>query len=131
MPMHSWIVAALALPLMAGTALAQEGDGHALYDQYCSTCHQKTGAGIQRGSGMQPYYPPLAGNFFLMGNETQLATLLLRGRAGMPTWAALTDDQIAKIATYARSAWGNKASPITPDTIAKTRKTLAPTPLGD
>jgi mono/diheme cytochrome c family protein len=45
----------------------------------------------------------------------------------MPTFGPeLTDVQIATILTYVRSAWGNQASAVTPDMVAKVRTSAAP-----
>jgi mono/diheme cytochrome c family protein len=40
----------------------------------------------------------------------------------MPAWGpSLSDAEIAAVATYIRSSWGNKALPITAETVAKAR----------
>jgi mono/diheme cytochrome c family protein len=41
----------------------------------------------------------------------------------MPPWRpTLTDEQIAAVATYVRNSFGNKASAVKPETVAKIRK---------
>jgi mono/diheme cytochrome c family protein len=39
----------------------------------------------------------------------------------MPPLSALTDDQLSAILTYVRQAWGNAASPISPETVKARR----------
>jgi mono/diheme cytochrome c family protein len=40
----------------------------------------------------------------------------------MPAWGtALSDEQIAAVATYIRSAWNNRAGPVSIEIVAKVR----------
>ena len=97
--------------LAAGGAQAQPAasDGETLFTQNCSACHQITGKGIPGA------FPALAGDAFVMGPPGAVVTVVLNGRGGMPTFGKdLSNDEIAKILTYVRSSWGNKASPVTP-----------------
>jgi mono/diheme cytochrome c family protein len=98
--------------------------GAALYMGYCSGCHQATGAGIAGA------FPPLAGNKAIVapdpGNVLQAVLLGVPaqfGHGAMPSFAAQLDDQqIAAIANYVRSSWGNSAPPnATAATVAKLR----------
>ena len=108
------VLAALAA-LIAGPAFAQES-GQAQFLSTCSACHQPTGLGIKGA------FPALAGSAFVQGDATAVATLVLNGRAGMPRFKAdLTDQQIAAVLTYVRSAWGNHAGPVTPALVAAAR----------
>jgi len=43
----------------------------------------------------------------------------------MPAWKSLTDDEIAALATYVRSTWGNSASAVTAATVARERERTA------
>ena len=87
-----------------------------LFAQNCSACHQLTGKGV---SGA---FPALAGDAFVQGPPDKVATLLLNGRGGMPSFRADLDDRkIAAVLTYVRSAWGNHAAKIEPATVAKVR----------
>jgi hypothetical protein len=48
------------------------------------------------------------------------------GSAVMQPWdKTLTDQKIADVVTYERSAWGNKGSPVTAEGVAALRKELA------
>ena len=111
-------IAALALVATAGLAQAEE-TGEQLYLKKCAACHQANGQGLPNP------IPPLMGSGYLQGEPNDTATLVLRGKAGMPAFHLfLSDDQLSKILTYARSAWGNSASPVTPEDVAAARKQL-------
>jgi mono/diheme cytochrome c family protein len=44
----------------------------------------------------------------------------------MPPWGGvLKDPELAAVLTYVRSAWGNKAAPVTPATVAAIRAATA------
>ena len=48
------------------------------------------------------------------------------GTAVMQPWEkTLTNEKIADVVTYERSAWGNKGSPVTAEGVAALRKELA------
>ena len=94
-------------------------DGKAIFTKNCAACHQVTGRGIQGA------FPPLAGSAFVMGAPSQVATVLLKGRGGMPDFSAsLEDEQIAAVLTYARTSWGNKAEPISAADVTAVRGAL-------
>ena len=46
----------------------------------------------------------------------------------MPTWGALPDDQLARILTYVRRAWDQRADPIDAATIKRIRHASADHP---
>jgi cbb3-type cytochrome c oxidase subunit III len=99
--------------------------GAALFAAKCSACHQSAGQGTDM-------FPPLAGNpVVTSADPTQMIAVIVNGRSGplqvngktyngtMPTWKGqLTNADIASVATYVRSAWGNTASPVTEDQVA-------------
>ena len=125
-------IAALALlggGLLAGQAVAQP-TGKELFEMNCSACHQVTGMGVPGA------FPALAGNAFVQGPATPVATTVLNGRGGMPSFRDdLSRAQIATILTYVRSAWGNKAPPIDEATVTAapggvTGPVEPPSPLG-
>ena len=106
---------------LAGASLAAQAEesGEQLYLKKCAACHQPTGLGLPNP------IPPLKGSGYLQADPDDTATLVLRGKAGMPAFHMfLADDQISKILTYARHAWGNEASPVTPEEVAKAREKL-------
>ena len=128
------IVFALAAPalLMQGDrASAQATDaaaGQRVYGQYCLGCHNEA------GTGNPGVYPPLDGSEWVNTTPNRLLYILLHGMTGpvsvageeynslMPGWAAaLKDEEIAAVATYIRSAWGNFSSAITTEQVAAAR----------
>jgi mono/diheme cytochrome c family protein len=112
----------LALAAAAGQAQAQTQavDGKALFAKNCAACHQATGAGIPGA------FPALKGNTFVQGDPAIVIATVLKGRAGMPAFAAsLDDDKLASVISYVRSAWGNQAAAVTPADVAATRTTAS------
>jgi cytochrome c6 len=111
-----------ALPLfvlLAAFGAAAEDSGQALYQKNCAACHQAEGQGVPHP------VPPLAGSPILLGDESALAVLVLRGKAGMPAFHRFIDDaKLSAILTYARGAWGNGAPPVSPEVLAEARKRL-------
>ena len=104
-------------------------DGEALFQQNCATCHQANGMGVQGA------FPPLAGSSWLTETEEIPIMVVLKGLQGeievkgevyngqmIALGEMLNDDKIAAILSYARSAWGNQAPAITPETVATIRK---------
>lgn len=94
-----------------GPAVSVSDAGSALYVQNCASCHQLDGQGI---AGK---IPPLAGNGAVKAHGPQdIVTVVLSGLPAtetfgpMPSFAAtLSDGQIAEIANYVRTRWGNNA----------------------
>jgi mono/diheme cytochrome c family protein len=100
------LAAAFGLTVFAGVTMAQP-DGAALYADNCSGCHQLTGKGIPGA------FPSLAGDPFVVGRPEPVASTVLNGRGGMPTFGKdLADDEIAAILTFVRSSWGNHGAAI-------------------
>jgi len=119
-----------AKPAAKAAAAAQEKlpDGKQVYATTCAACHQATGEGV---AGV---FPPLAGSEWVTGDEAKLARIILHGVTGpievagetfngmMPPWGpTLKDPDIAAVLTYVRSAWGNKAAPVTAAKVAAIR----------
>lgn len=115
----------MAPPAPVAVAPAGESD----YIAQCSTCHQAD------GNGMAGAYPPLAGAEVpnLASPNRQIA-IILKGMTGPVTVKGteyngvmtgfeqtLSDDQIAAIATYERSSWGNTGSAVTAAMVAEVR----------
>lgn len=108
--------------------------GAAIYYQYCVSCHRYDG----KGQGL--YHPGLAGNpVMLDADPSSLINLTLNGSQriksaeewhpyGMPFFRLLLDDQeIADVLTFIRKAWGNNASAIGVQDVARIRKETDPT----
>ena len=125
-------VALMSASHTRGAAAAPAPDGKALFASKCAACHQATGL----GGGP---YPPLAANADVTAADTSnLILTVLNGRSGpiqvngktfsgtMPTWKdQLSNDDIAAVLTYVRSAWTNSASAVTAAQIAAARNPTA------
>jgi mono/diheme cytochrome c family protein len=83
-----------------------------VYVDHCAGCHQPHGTGIA-GS-----IPPLAGNPAVTAAEPyNVIAVVLQGLpssgsyGAMPSFAGrLSDDEVADLANYVRTSWGNKAA---------------------
>ena len=98
--------------------------------QRCMACHQATGAGIPGA------FPPLAGSEFVNGPADRMVAIILHGMQGPITVAGATynslmmaygtgvemsDDQVANVATYVRSNFGNTGSAVSAADVARVR----------
>jgi mono/diheme cytochrome c family protein len=85
--------------------------GARLYIEHCMCCHQAKGKGIPGG------FPSLIGNGTVVAADpADMLNVMLRGipiaRGSMPSFAGiLNNEQIASIANYLRTSWGNTANP--------------------
>lgn len=123
MRLRDYLAAALAvlgaalLPVRAASAQGMEGKD--LFAKNCAACHQPTGKGIPGA------FPALAGNGFVQGPPNEVATVLLKGRGGMPDFSGSLDDgEIAQVLSYVRSSWGNSAAPLHAEDVAALRSSL-------
>lgn len=111
-------------------------DGGQIFAGNCAACHQPTGLGVPGA------FPPLAGSEYVQGPPERLARILLWGINGhlevkgapyngaMPAWSAVLDDaQIAAVASYVRSQWGNTQPALTPNLVATERAAARSAPL--
>lgn len=105
--------------------------GRAVYENVCALCHNVD------GSGKPNQAPPLAGSEWVTGDVVRLIHIPLAGVQGPMTvkgqqWnlampamgAALPDEDVAAVLTYMRQSWGNKASEVTTEQVAKVRQEL-------
>jgi mono/diheme cytochrome c family protein len=87
--------------------------GANLYIDHCVGCHQSMGRGIPG------VFPPLAGNGVVLASDPAdiLKIIVLgvppqSGLIAMPSFAgSMSDQQIAWLANYVRTSWGNTAAP--------------------
>ena len=103
------------------------GEGEALYDTHCATCHLPTGKGsIETG-------PALAGNPVVQAADAaSLINVILSGpelpnpppvqRTRMePYEGSLSDAEIAALASFLRSTWGHRSGAVSADQVAAQR----------
>lgn len=101
----------------AAPAEAPPADGAKLYATNCAACHQPN------GNGLPPAFPALAGAALVTGDQGPLIEVLLKGRPGtaMAPFGHLSNADVAAVATYIRSSWGNAAGAVSPDAVAAAR----------
>ena len=93
--------------------------GKTVYDVRCASCH-----GAQ-GEGKPPHWPPLANNQSIeMESAVNPIRMVLNGGYppstkgnprpyGMPPFAGLlSDNEVAAVVSYIRTAWGNRGTPV-------------------
>jgi mono/diheme cytochrome c family protein len=93
--------------------------GERVYQLNCLACHQANGSGVPNMA------PPLRKTSFVLGDKTKLIDIVLNGfnedvaiegeyySNPMPSFQHLSDDEIAKVLTYIRSNFENKAVSVT------------------
>lgn len=126
------MVMALSGLLIASAPAEAQADGAKVYATVCSSCHQATGQGVPGA------FPPLAGSEWVTGDETRIVKIILHGVTGeidvagemfagmMPPWGGGLDDaEIAAVATYVRSNFGNEAPAVTAETVKRIRAEFA------
>ncbi|OJA79152.1 alcohol dehydrogenase [Burkholderia ubonensis] len=119
--------AAAANALQAGDA---SKPGAAVYRDNCMACHRSDGRGYTR------VFPALGGNPVVQGDDpTSLIHVVLEGGALQGTHAApsaftmppfgwrLSDQEVADVANFVRTSWGNTGAPVSAAQVAKVRKT--------
>lgn len=121
-------------PRVSAPALAEEvrswlRQGARIYKQHCQDCHGDA------GQGAPGIYPPLAGNRAVtMTPPINAIRSVLNGGYppvtkgnprpyGMPPFAqVLHEGEVARVLSYIRNAWGNRASLVTPIQVDKSRE---------
>jgi mono/diheme cytochrome c family protein len=110
---------------------AERSSGGRIYMDSCAACHRLS------GSGENLAFPTLAGNPAVLSSDpSSLIAVILTGArtpatAGAPTGLAMPDfgwryddADIADLATFVRSHWGNGAGPVAVAQVASVRKQL-------
>ena len=114
--------------IMAGSAT---GPGASFYIDSCAACHRQNGQGASR------VFPSLANNPMVLASQPDsLIAVVLNGSRlpstasapsplAMPPFAWRYDDeQVAELATFVRSSWGNNASAVTAEQVKAVRHNL-------
>jgi len=114
---HRVIAAALAFLSLSSVPGLASPDGAAVYTSArCFACHGQMGDG---GVG-----PRLAGDRMLAISQFVAARILL-GTSVMPAFSDnLKDEEIAAVATYVRTNWGNQFGSVSAADVQATRKLL-------
>ena len=130
-PYHSLAELQRFQPRSGDDAVLQRG--RVLFEQNCALCHNPD------GMGKPAQAPPLAGSeWVLAAGVNRLIRIPQVGLVGPievkgQTWnlnmAAMgvmySDEDLAAVLSYIRSAWGNKASVVTAEQVKKVRAELA------
>ena len=127
------VEAPAATPSFVPADAARLARGAQLYVDQCATCHGRSGEGGALPDG-RLVVPALAGNRLVtMDPPANLVRAIAlggwgaptAGRArpyGMPPFAhVLSDDEIGAVASYLRSSWGARASPLSAFDVARWR----------
>jgi mono/diheme cytochrome c family protein len=101
--------------------------GETVYGEVCAACHQAAGTGVAGA------FPPLAGAGGYYGDAANHAKIIVHGLQGeivvlgttyngaMPPQGALSDYDIAAVATYERHSWGNNDGIVLPADVKAVR----------
>jgi mono/diheme cytochrome c family protein len=116
---------------------AQMQEGETIYRNLCSTCHGEDARGVALGGAQEGTMmsPPLAGSPRVTGHRDYVIKTLLHGLTGpldgrtftqvMLPMGAQNDQWIAAIASDIRNEFGNSASFVTPEDVARVRAATA------
>ncbi len=103
------------IPNKQWTAAELIARGEKVYAANCQACHQANGQGVAGA------FPALAGSKVVANTPDQIA-ILLNGKNAMPSWKALSDVELAAVATYTKNAFGNKSGEVQPAEFKAARK---------
>ncbi|ONC04321.1 cytochrome-c oxidase [Burkholderia pseudomallei] len=94
--------------------------GEEVYKANCAACHQPNGKGVGA-------FPALDGGKIVNGPIAGHLEQVLKGKGAMPSWASLSDLDIASVITYERNSWGNhKGDSLQPKQVADARNGKLP-----
>lgn len=106
--------------------------GARLYLDNCAACH------FVSGKGAPEIFPELQGNAMVLGKDASpLVSVILNGTSvpstsrrpmhlAMQGYAdRLSDEEVATLASFVRSGWGNQAGPVSARQVAKVRSAAA------
>ncbi|WP_300567156.1 cbb3-type cytochrome c oxidase subunit II [Flavobacterium sp.] len=114
-------------PVITGEENSKSGakkyDGKSLYESNCMACHQTNGEGLKGA------FPSLKGSKIVQEDNLELyVDIIMNGydaRAEYGVMSAVgtnmefTENEVAAIINYERTAWGNKGKEVTPEEIKK------------
>jgi mono/diheme cytochrome c family protein len=109
-------VVAFTVAAVAATPPSPQTGRAVFMDSGCFACHGELGYG---GAG------PRFRNDKLLAADQYVIGQILIGRGIMPSFAhKLSDEQIAAVATYIRTSWGNDFGPVSVSDVKKARKSF-------
>jgi mono/diheme cytochrome c family protein len=96
-----------------GISSASMKTGAAIFSANCAACHQTNGKGTD-------VFPALAGSkLATAADPAGMIARIEQGKDMMPSWRAkLSNADIAAVATYVRSSFGNSAGAVTEADVA-------------
>lgn len=99
----------------AAGAAVQSAVGASIFSSKCAACHGASGQGGSHGM-----FPALNGDTLVNNADAKgMLTTIEHGRNAMPSWRGqLSAGDVAAVATFVRSAWGNKAGPVVEADVA-------------
>ena len=115
-------------PVVASNKAERVEFGQRVYNQICTACHQTSGLGVPGA------FPPLAESDYLNADKGRAIDIVINGLSGpvtvngkeyngqMPAWQ-LADEDIANVLTFVYDSWGNAGYEVTPEDVARQRKT--------
>ncbi len=119
-----------AIPIPPGGPDGPDSRGKIIYKTTCVYCHQPDGRGV---AGV---FPPLAGSEWVnASNPARVIRIALDGASGPITVSSLSynntmvswrdnlksDEDLAAVLTYVRSAWGNHAPTVSAEVVRTIR----------
>ena len=115
---------AAAAPKLSAAEQERFDKGKVQFAALCAACHQP------EGQGLVGLAPPLVYSRWVLDDERVAASIVLNGKSQetlvMPTLKAVLDDEaIANVLTFVRNSWGNVASAVTPEAVARVRAMTA------
>lgn len=130
------VIAAAAETAGRGPASLQPGAGFdwlelgaRVYEQHCVVCHTASGEGIPgfvptlRGSAVVAAADPTEHLESILFGSTGPSQPAGKWKAWMPPFAdRLSDEEIAAVANYERTSWGNTGSPVGPQQVLTLRQ---------
>ena len=102
--------------------------GAVVYNNYCASCHKPDGTGV---TGT---FPPLRGSPRVRGDQGELIRTIVHGLSGpitvggvkydmeMPAFNFLSDQEVADVVQYVRSAFGGKAGAVSLKEVGRIRE---------
>lgn len=117
----------LAIANDLGAPGAGQSNGRLLFEETCGACHDRS------GSGLPGRAPTLHGSPLVSAPTDVIVRILLDGVHSdapdapryvlpMPSWRIIGDRDLAAVATYVRTSFGNSAPPVTQAEVARVRR---------